>query len=255
MIVSHTYAVNFALGTTFANDDDHLVPIKHVSIQFAHCYKNQSGWESVLSRFPRGGGTLLDLEFLTDDTGRRVAAFGYHAGFAGAAVALCNWAWQLNHPGPLHAIESYPNEDALIADVKKALDGGQATAGRLPQVIVIGALGRCGRGAVDMCLRAGIPDQQILKFDLDETKAGGPFKEIVESDIFINCIYLTSKIPNFVDMESLKTPDRKLSVICDVSADTTNPNNPGMSCCANTLLGRDFANWTESAGIHHCHDF
>jgi hypothetical protein len=40
-------------------------------------YKNQGGWEKVLSRFPRGGGTLLDLEFLEDEQGRRVAAFGY----------------------------------------------------------------------------------------------------------------------------------------------------------------------------------
>jgi saccharopine dehydrogenase (NAD+, L-lysine-forming) len=35
-----------------------------------------------------------------------------------------------------------------------------------------------------------------------------------------------SKIPNFVDMKSLEVPGRKLSVICEVSADTTNPNNP-----------------------------
>jgi saccharopine dehydrogenase (NAD+, L-lysine-forming) len=42
----------------------------------------------------------------------------------------------------------------------------------------------------------------------------------------VNCIYLSSKIPNFVDMESLATPNRKLSVVCDVSADTTNANNP-----------------------------
>ena len=46
------------------------------------------------------------------------------------------------------------------------------------------------------------------------------------NSIFINCIYLSSKIPNFVDMQSLDTPNRKLSVVCDVSADTTNPNNP-----------------------------
>ena len=63
-------------------------------------------------------------------------------------------------------------------------------------------------------------------------------EEITDSDIFVNCIYLTSKIPNFgepqlqhpitqpslttrpatVNLESLQTPDRKLSVVCDVSA-------------------------------------
>jgi saccharopine dehydrogenase (NAD+, L-lysine forming) len=181
----------------------------------------------VLSRFPRGGGTLLDLEFLTDGNGRRVAAFGYHAGFAGAAASLMDWAWLLTNPGePMPSLDYYPNEDALIEVVKKAVTEGQAKAGRLPQVIVIGALGRCGRGAVDMCLRAGLPTGNILKWDLEETKAGGPFKEIVASDIFINCIYLMHKIPNFVDMVSLKAPDRRLSVVCDVSADTTSPYNP-----------------------------
>lgn len=33
---------------------------------------------------------------------------------------------------------------------------------------------------------------------------------------FINCIYLTSKIPPFIDAESLSSPNRKLSVVCDV---------------------------------------
>jgi saccharopine dehydrogenase (NAD+, L-lysine-forming) len=71
-----------------------------------------------------------------------------------------------------------------------------------------------------------VPTENVLKWDMAETAKGGPFPEIVESDIFVNCIYLMSKIPNFVDMNSLNVPDRKLSVICDVSADTTNPNNP-----------------------------
>ncbi|KUI66553.1 Saccharopine dehydrogenase [NAD(+), L-lysine-forming] [Cytospora mali] len=206
-------------------------PLKHVHVQFAHCYKGQENWEEVLARFPRGGGTLLDLEFLADPkTGRRVAAFGYHAGFAGAALALENWAWQLTHPAsePLSSVSSYPNEDELISDVKKVLAEGEKKVGRLPRVIVIGALGRCGSGAVDMCLRAGVPEENILKWDIAETSKGGPFKEIAESDIFVNCIYLASKIPHFVNVESLKAAgaDRKLSVVCDVSADTTNPFNP-----------------------------
>jgi saccharopine dehydrogenase (NAD+, L-lysine-forming) len=63
-------------------------PLEHTFVHFAHCYKQQGGWEKVLARFPRGGGTLYDLEFLQDTTGRRVAAFGYHAGFVGAALAI-----------------------------------------------------------------------------------------------------------------------------------------------------------------------
>ncbi|KAJ4295912.1 Saccharopine dehydrogenase [Collariella sp. IMI 366227] len=172
-------------------------PLKHVHVQFAHCYKQQGGWETVLARFPRGGGTLLDLEFLVDDRGRRVAAFGFHAGFAGAALALEVWAWQLNHSEPFPGVESYPNEDALIANVSKALNEGAKKAGRLPRVIVIGALGRCGSGAVEALRKSGVPEENIIKWDMAETAKGGPFKEITDSDIFVNCIYLTSKIPNF----------------------------------------------------------
>lgn len=43
-------------------------------------------------------------------------------------------------------------------DVKKAVEQGKAKAGRLPRVLVIGALGRCGRGAVDLCVKAGLED-------------------------------------------------------------------------------------------------
>jgi|TARA_R110002003_G_scaffold626_2_gene20881 saccharopine dehydrogenase (NAD+, L-lysine-forming) len=67
---------------------DDAFPLEHTFVHFAHCYKQQAGWEKVLARFPRGGGTLYDLEFLQDSTGRRVAAFGYHAGFVGAALAI-----------------------------------------------------------------------------------------------------------------------------------------------------------------------
>jgi hypothetical protein len=49
------------------------VSLKHVHVQFAHCYKQQAGWEKVLARFARGNGVLLDLEFLTESSGRRVA--------------------------------------------------------------------------------------------------------------------------------------------------------------------------------------
>ncbi len=67
----------------------------------------------------------------------------------------------------------------------------------------------------------------MQKWDLPETSAKpGPYHEIIESDVFVNCIYLSAKIPPFIDQQSLSSPDRKLSVVCDVSCDTTNPNNP-----------------------------
>ncbi|KAI5807680.1 hypothetical protein DFH27DRAFT_608439 [Peziza echinospora] len=206
---------------------DEDFPLKHTHITFLHVFKNQKGWERVLGRFPRGGGTLLDLEFLQDERGRRVAAFGYHAGFAGAALGLEVWAHQLNNPGQeFGAVKPFPNEEALITHIKAAIASGVAKSGRQPRILVIGALGRCGKGAVDLALKSGVPKENVIQWDMAETAIGGPFVEIVESDIFINCIYLMHKIPNFVDLESLKNPNRQLSVVVDVSCDTTNPNNP-----------------------------
>ncbi len=41
-------------------------------------------------------------------------------------------------------------------------------------------------------------------------------------------VFRSSKIPPFVTKESITaSPDRKLSVVCDVSADSTNPFSPG----------------------------
>jgi saccharopine dehydrogenase (NAD+, L-lysine forming) len=68
----------------------------------------------------------------------------------------------------------------------------------------------------------------ILKWDMAETVTGGPFQEILEVDIFVNCIYLTSPIPAFLNKEAIVNAgkSRRLSVVVDVSCDTTNPNNP-----------------------------
>lgn len=204
-------------------------PLKHTHVQFAHCYKGQGGWQDVLARFPRGGGSLYDLEFLEDETGRRVAAFGFHAGFAGAALAVQTWAHQLVNGADqrLAGVRAYANEDLLVADIKKSLEEGEKKAGRVPKCLVMGALGRCGRGAIDLLRKVGVPDENITKWDIQETRARpGPYPEILDSDIFVNCIYLSDPIPPFIAPDSLNSPDRKLSVVCDVSCDTTNPHNP-----------------------------
>jgi saccharopine dehydrogenase (NAD+, L-lysine forming) len=66
-------------------------------------------------------------------------------------------------------VSSYPNEDALIADVKGAVAQGTEKTGKAPRVLIMGALGRCGSGAVDLCLRAGVPTKNVLKWDMAET--------------------------------------------------------------------------------------
>jgi saccharopine dehydrogenase (NAD+, L-lysine forming) len=215
-------------GQTHLTLLSHPVPLVHSHIQFSHCYKGQEGWATYLDRFVRGGGILYDIEFLTDASGKRVAAFGYYAGYAGAAVSLLAWAHQLKHPGtPCPSLSAYPSDKAIVNDVKNAVANAiPLNHGQCPRIIVIGALGRCGTGAVDLCRQAGIPESDIWRWDMAETSRGGPFPEIAAADVFVNCIYLTTPIPSFVTRESLSLPDRKLRVVCDVSCDPTDPNNP-----------------------------
>ncbi|KAI9724718.1 MAG: Saccharopine dehydrogenase [Chrysothrix sp. TS-e1954] len=227
--------------------DGQTFPLKHTHVQFAHCYKDQGGWETVLGRFVQGGGTLLDLEFLADEKGRRVAAFGYHAGYAGAALALKAWSENIiKNRGQTNGgeqtmgpVKPFENETKLLDHIKALLGEAMAIAGREPHVLVMGARGRCGGGAVELFKRAGLSLDSILEWDLAETSVRpGPYEEIVESDIFVNCIYLSAKIPPFINFESLNNPKRKLSVVADVSCDTTNPHNPVPVYTVNTTFDR-----------------
>ena len=143
---------------------------------------------------------------------------GYHAGYAGTALALLDWVWKLESKLPLPGRSPYRFKSELDKEVKEEVSkGARKNDGRLPRVLVIGALGRCGKGSLDMCREAGIPEENLMKWDMAETAKGGPFEAIREADIFINCIYLDKEIPKFITTDFLKQGKRNLSVVCDVS--------------------------------------
>lgn len=209
--------------------ENETFPLVHEHIQFAHCYKHQAGWQNILRRFPEGSGTLYDLEFLEDENGRRVAAFGYYAGFAGAAIGVLDWSFKQTHPDSdnLPGVSPYTSEQELVVETTEKLKSAvESNGGQYPSCLVIGALGRCGSGALDFFRKVGIPEGLLQKWDMAETSKGGPFVEIANSDIFVNCIYLSKPIPPFINFELLNKKDRNLRSIVDVSADTTNPHNP-----------------------------
>lgn len=107
---------------------------------------------------------MYDLEFLTDANGRRVAAFGYHAGFAGAAAGALAYAAQKTGT-KLGSLEPYPNEQAMVTDVKAKLGGEEINI----KALIIGALGRCGRGAVDLFKKIGLKE---YAFSMSSTRRG-----------------------------------------------------------------------------------
>ncbi len=193
-------------------------PLPHKHIMFGHAFKGQHSGRALLERFKAGVGTLFDLEYLVAENGRRVAAFGYWAGFAGAAVTLKSWtAQQRGEICP--TVGAFRGKEALLAELKSELD---ATGTPRPTAIVIGALGRVGTGASDLMTEMGMA---VTKWDMAETASGGPFPEILEHDIFINCILAGPQTPVFVPLEA-KTAERKLTAIGDVACDPDSDYNP-----------------------------
>ncbi|KUP92809.1 saccharopine dehydrogenase [Tritonibacter horizontis] len=193
-------------------------PLPHRHIMFGHAFKGQHSGKALLRRFREGGGTLYDLEYLVDETGRRVAAFGYWAGYAGAAVTLKAWAAQ-QHQEICGPVGAYSDKHALLSDLGRALDD---TGKARPTAIVIGALGRVGAGAADLCEAMGVT---VTKWDMAETASGGPFPQILTHDLFLNCIFARPGTPVFVPQEALAA-DRRLTAIGDVACDPDSDYNP-----------------------------
>ena len=189
--------------------------LRHRHIMFGHAFKGQADGPALLARFARGEGTLLDLEYLTNENGRRVAAFGYWAGFAGAAVGLMAWSAQQRGQilGPVPVFEG---RDAVVGTLSEQLGTAK------PSVIVIGALGRVGRGACELAEALGLP---TTRWDMAETAHGGPFPEILAHDLFVNCILASPGVPVFVEKSAVQQ-SRQLSVIADVSCDPSSAYNP-----------------------------
>lgn len=205
-------------------------PLKHIHLHFAHIFKDQPGWTGVMRRFAHGGGSLLDIEFLKDpgSNNRLLAPTSFHAGFCGAVLALQAWSQKVFQPEQPSLPEATPYDSELdaVEDTLSYLQKGREAAGRLPTVMIIGASGKCGSGAVELCQRARLPAEHIIQCGREHTSKPGFSKEVLQVDILINCIYLSAETKPFITKNDLGESDQRLSVVSDVSCDGDDANNP-----------------------------
>ena len=165
------------LGLKELPDEPGELPHRHIF--FGHAYKRQPGAEALLGRFAAGGGSLLDLEYLVDDDGRRLAAFGFWAGYLGAALAV------QQHRGRLVAPLVPGSKEELDAALRPAAGDEEFTA------LVIGALGRSGRGARVAFQTAGIePTCWDLAVSLDLDRPA-----VLAHDVTVNWGVATAPVP------------------------------------------------------------
>lgn len=183
-------------------------------IHFAHLYKEQSGWEAEIARFSRGGGWLYDIEYLTVDR-RRVAAFGYWAGWMGAALA----AWRQlakaqGKAGPETGVSSFESR----ADVEIILQ--ELAVSNSKNAIVIGAKGRSGQGATEALKLAGYT---VTEWDIEETR-NLDRDALLTHDLLVNCVLMTG--PGLLLLRPEDLGQGKLRMISDVSCDPFSDFNP-----------------------------
>lgn len=192
-------------------------PLSHTHLMFGHAYKGQPAGRRLLDRLAAGGGTLLDLEYLTGAEGRRRAAFGHWAGYAGAAVALRCWAAQCRGeaPGPVRAHDA---SDDMLGELR----GDLGPLGARPTAIIVGAKGRVGRGAADLLSLMDVP---CTLWDVEETRGRDDFPEILDHDILVNAILAAPGAPVLVPADAPDRP-RRLAVIADVACDPRSDFSP-----------------------------
>jgi saccharopine dehydrogenase (NAD+, L-lysine-forming) len=183
--------------------------LAHRHVFFGHAYKGQRGAGELLDRFTAGRGALLDLEALVDDDGRRLAAFGFWAGYVGTALAVLHWNGQLT--APLQPLS------------KSALDSAlrEAAKGDPPRVLVIGALGRSGRGACGALATAGIVP---TRWDVEETRQLDR-AALLSHDILVNAVFTSRLVAPFMSQADLPDPARRLSLVSDITCDVTSDCN------------------------------
>ncbi|MGB7979234.1 MAG: saccharopine dehydrogenase [Candidatus Nanopelagicales bacterium] len=181
--------------------------LRHTHVYFAHAFKGQAGSTDLLARFADGGGELLDIEYLTEG-GRRVVAFGYWAGYVGAGL------------GALVTRDGL--DDAVQPGTREDFDAALSDPDVAPlRALVIGALGRSGRGAIDALAVAGA---QVTGWDLEHT-VDLDRAAILDHDLLVNCVASTVPMEPFLRAADLELADRRLRTVADVTCDVTSAHN------------------------------
>lgn len=217
-------------------------------LEFAHVAKKQPHNQTLIQAFSAKGNTVIDYEYLTDNRGQRLVAFGHWAGVVGAYNALraIHLKHKLGNPAPAHQLHDYE-------EVKQLLNGLALP----PLKFVITGGGRVAGGAIEVLKQAGVTEVSPKEF-LEQNRYNQPVycrldphhyarrtdgKEFEwdywvsnpaahqstfqpytkQADVMIACHYWDYRSPEFFKRNDMLEPDFRLSIIADVSCDIPGP--------------------------------
>jgi|GEM_PF-31755 len=222
----------FVLGIKYLPKEERFskqFPLPQKMIYFAHAWNGDADASRITSRleeqrdiYSATPTPFYDLEDLTDDKGKRVAAFGYYAGYSGAICSVNLWCQkQLGGQPPYQAPDPEKGREGMVAELRQMLAEVKAKTGKTPDLLVIAPNGRCGKGAVGLLDELGLAHTDWTR---EQTKKGYPFPEVFDHDILLNCVSFSPENPRLITADDLNK-DMRLSVVGDISC-YPGPFNP-----------------------------
>lgn len=176
---------------------------RHTHVYFSHSLKSQTGSTELLQAFKDSRSVLFDLEYFTDNNGKRLLAFGYYAGLVGTIIGLRQYYNKLNGLQDIANLKPWLNYEEMVKFYRPVKCN----------ILVIGN-GRCSKGVQTILQKFNI-DYSIIK--------RGEEINLRNYDILINCISLDPDYNKvWIDLENI---DKELLII-DISCDYSKKNNP-----------------------------
>lgn len=258
------------------SDRDLLLGVKEVPVDklisgksycfFAHVAKEQPYNQKLMRAFLDKGITHIDYEYLTDEVGQRLIAFGYWAGMVGAHNAVWTYAQRTGTFEFPRLKDLYDYAAAKVVYKQLTLP---------PLRVVLTGTGRVGQGAArvledigftrlrpsDYLSGAGesvytqlhvrdyakhpngqpIDKHHFYAHGEEYDSAFAPYAKT--SDIFINGIFWDGKAPAFFTAEEMTSPDFRIQVIgdvtCDIAPAASVPSTLFASTIAEPVFGYD----------------
>ena len=220
-----------------------LMPDKHYFF-FGHFAKMQEYNKPLLCALTERRVTFSDYEYLVDDGGHRVCAFGWWAGIVGVyytlqCYGLRNGVFSLPKPDRHFTLEKLRGilSSVRLPAVKLLITGnGRVSSGAQYILDQIGAV-RLERREYLSCERVAhlsycvattedlVVHKNGMKYDREEflqwpAHYASDFKKWAAStDILLSCHFWDSNAPVYLDYEDLSNAENRIRVIGDVTCD------------------------------------
>ena len=187
----------------------------HKHLYFSHSFKNQKESSRILSSFRESNSVIYDLEYFTDSQGKRLIAFGFHAGLVAASLGILQYHSKRTKRANITQLKPWASFDTMLKEVVDAVPPHGT------RIAVIGGEGRVGKGIRHVLDTLNLK-YTILTRELDQC---GLSAILPTYSIIYNAIQLDEDYKE-VWFSSVASHIHDPITIVDVSCDYSRPNNP-----------------------------